>query len=343
MSRAVLPSVTVVIPTYNRAGYLRRALDSVLSQSYSSLAILVPDNASTDDTSAVVAGYADPRVRYLRRPENIGWLSNFNESLKLVDTEYVTILGDDDIMLPDSLARSTRILEQYPNVGMVHSAFNIIGAEDEVLTERADWTQGLTEDTLEDGAEFIRRSMLASCRVCSPSSVMRSAALPALVYDPADDPAADFSLWLRMALDWDLYFLVDPLINHRIHATSTSAGWGDVTASGYLQGFGNIMNARATKLRFLENFADRLPDRERLRHDAYRAARWEFVDTVRGRTMPDRKLLSTVRLLGEAARLDPRVFLEGYTWRLVGAAALGPRIADRVKEHERPRTARAAS
>lgn len=330
-----MPRITVILPTHNRAGYLAKAVESVLRQSYADFTLLVSDNASTDDTEAVVGNFSDERLMYIRRAENLGWLGNFNASLEGVETDYVTLLGDDDVMLPGALERSVACLDENPGVGMVHSAFDIVDAAGEVVAARADWTKGLLADTTETGLEFIERSMAGSCRVCSPTAVLRVAGLPEVRYDPVDIPASDFTLWLRMALDWDTAFLADPLIQHRVHSGSESSSWGDVASGGYYQGFELIMKVRASKLRFLETYADRLRgisgDLDGLRKAAFRASRHELVDTVRGRTIPDRAVGPTLRMLAGAARLDPWLFSERYTWRLIGASIMGPRLVGRLK------------
>jgi glycosyltransferase involved in cell wall biosynthesis len=111
----VIPRVTVSIPTYNRSGMLWEALGSVLSQSLGDIEVIVSDNASTDDTRAVVIGFGDPRIRYIRHEEQIARHENFSLCLRvgmapyvtmLCDmAPYVTMLYDDDLMLPANLER----------------------------------------------------------------------------------------------------------------------------------------------------------------------------------------------------------------------------------------------
>lgn len=325
------PRVTVIIPTYNRASYLAMTIESVLQQDFTDFTLLVSDNASTDDTESVVKIFNDDRLTYVCRDENLGWLGNFNASLEGVSTDYVTHLGDDDVMLPGALTRSVAFLDEHPRVGMVHSSFDVIDAAGNVTAERAEWTKGLRVDTIETGREFIERSMIGSCRVCCPSALIRVDALPEVRYDPVDIPAADFTLWLRIALDWEIAFLADPFIKHRVHGGSDSSNWGDTAANGYYQGFEIILKVRAAKLRFLETYEQQLGDIRPLRAAAWKATRREFVDRARAGTLPDRDIGRTLRLLAQAARYDPRVFAEPYAWRLIGASVMGPRLVARVK------------
>lgn len=72
MSRVQNPTVSVVIPTYNRAHLLGRAIKSVLDQTYQDFELIIVDDASSDNTGQVVATFADPRIHYLRHEKNRG-------------------------------------------------------------------------------------------------------------------------------------------------------------------------------------------------------------------------------------------------------------------------------
>src|SRR5688572_25913814 len=106
--------VTAAVPTYNRAAMLREAIESVLAQTYGDLRLVVADNASTDETPAVVAGCSDPRLEYVRRPENLGLLGNFQDCLARLDGEYSLILCDDDVLRPSFLEETVAKLDAHP-------------------------------------------------------------------------------------------------------------------------------------------------------------------------------------------------------------------------------------
>ncbi len=109
-------TVTILIPTYKRPEKLKRAIASVLSQTYSDLEVMVFDNASGDETSEIVASFmrSDPRVRYHRHPENIGMCANFNFAVSRVETPYFAFLSDDDYYLPNFVTDAMSGLEKYP-------------------------------------------------------------------------------------------------------------------------------------------------------------------------------------------------------------------------------------
>lgn len=102
-SHCAKPLVTIAIPTFNRAGFLRSAIDSAIAQSYEPIEIVVSDNASTDETAKILASYQDTRFRYIRQESNIGLIANWNACLKVAQGEYFLMLSDDDQLAPNAI------------------------------------------------------------------------------------------------------------------------------------------------------------------------------------------------------------------------------------------------
>jgi GT2 family glycosyltransferase len=114
---AETPQITTVIPTYRRPHLVRRAIRSALAQTYRDMQVCVYDNASGDETAAVVAELArnDPRVKYYCHAENIGMSGNIAYGLQRVNTPYFSLLSDDDYLLPDFYATTMAGFAQHPD------------------------------------------------------------------------------------------------------------------------------------------------------------------------------------------------------------------------------------
>lgn len=114
------PVITAVIPTYRRPELLARAVESVLAQTYPHLRVLVCDNASGDQTPAVMQAFVqrDARVIYHRHDTNLGGHANFVFGMNKVRTDYFTVQGDDDFLLPDFYARAMDALHREPEAKM---------------------------------------------------------------------------------------------------------------------------------------------------------------------------------------------------------------------------------
>jgi glycosyltransferase involved in cell wall biosynthesis len=107
------PLVTVVIPTYNRANYIQRGIESVLRQTMGRWKLLIVDDGSKDRTKKVVGRYAnDPRIKYVKLKNNRGVCYTLNHALSFVDTKYFSQLDADDWYEPDTLERCVKKMEE---------------------------------------------------------------------------------------------------------------------------------------------------------------------------------------------------------------------------------------
>ena len=112
-----MPRFSIVIPTYNRARFLSRSIESALNQTHPDVEVIVSDNASTDDTRDVVRQYGD-RVRYHRNETNLGLWGNFALSPELATGEYFSWLTDDDFVRDDFATRAIRALDRADDVNL---------------------------------------------------------------------------------------------------------------------------------------------------------------------------------------------------------------------------------
>ena len=112
MGKAENPTVSVIIPTYNRAHLVGRAIRSVLNQTYQDFELIVVDDGSTDNTEEVVKGFNDDRIRYICHDENKGGSAARNTGIKIALGEYIAFLDSDDEWLPEKLRRQIGTLQK---------------------------------------------------------------------------------------------------------------------------------------------------------------------------------------------------------------------------------------
>ena len=121
------PRVSVIIPTYNRADILPRAVNSVLSQTFTDYEIIIVDDCSLDDTQAAISRFDDLRVHSVKHKRNRGASAARNTGIRYARGEYVAFLDDDDEWLPKFLERQVGILESSPpNVGLVYCWMDMV-------------------------------------------------------------------------------------------------------------------------------------------------------------------------------------------------------------------------
>jgi glycosyltransferase involved in cell wall biosynthesis len=141
------PRITAVIPTFRRPRLLRRAVESVLAQTYPHVTVAIFDNASEDETAATVAELSrrDPRVRYHCHERNLGAIANFQAGLDAVGTPYFSFLSDDDFLLPGFYEHALRVLQDQPSAQLFCGQTVMYNPEDgsHKLHPGPDWREGL--------------------------------------------------------------------------------------------------------------------------------------------------------------------------------------------------------
>lgn len=225
------PRVSVVVPNYNYAALLPERLRSIFAQTRQDFEVILLDDASTDDSVAVLERFVDPpRVRLVRNAENGGNpFRQWARGIALAQGEYVWIAEADDSAEPRLLERLAGVLDAHPGVGFVHCAFRRLDAAGDAEDLSAVWWRDLDperwrRDYVAPGAEELR--WLACWNVVSSAS---GVVFRRRVYDAAGgvDPsfrlAGDWDLWVRMARCADVGFVAEPLNRWRWHGGSVRA------------------------------------------------------------------------------------------------------------------------
>jgi glycosyltransferase involved in cell wall biosynthesis len=135
-----MPRVSVIVPTYNSARFLGRALKSALAQTYDDREVFVVDDGSTDGTREVVARYGG-KIQYLYQP-NRGPAAARNLALSRAGGELIAYLDADDMWYPQKLEKQVAFLDGNKQYGLVHSEMDIIDEEDHIIHRRFNQTTG---------------------------------------------------------------------------------------------------------------------------------------------------------------------------------------------------------
>lgn len=136
--------VSVIIPTYNRASTIRKSIVSVIDQTYQNIEIIIVDDASEDDTEAIVKNINDSRIIYIKNAVNKGVATSRNIGIKNAKGEFIAFNDSDDIWMHDKLEKQMLIMEEHPECLLVYCAFQRRNLNGELERIPA------TEDKLED-------------------------------------------------------------------------------------------------------------------------------------------------------------------------------------------------
>ncbi len=212
------PLVSICIPTYNRAGMLQQSLQSALAQTFTDFEVIISDNASQDATESVVRSYSDPRIRYIRNAKNLGHRANMNQCLALARGKYITILFDDDMMMPENVATKVEILSRTPGLGFVYSKYHLIDGEGRIT--EYDTMRGHGRERTEDARETCEDILPAMFNtINAPTVVFQRACYERLGgFTDKLKLVFDYEYWMRIAVYYPVVFLAQPLIKWRVHA-----------------------------------------------------------------------------------------------------------------------------
>ena len=338
MAEEHTPRVTVAIPTYNRARFLRESIESALAQTLRDIEVVVSDNGSTVETRDVVAAFDDPRLSYSRLESNIGLHGNLSRCLELGSAPYLSLLQDDDTMDPANLERKVEALERFPEAALVHGPFRFIDVEGRVLSERVDWWKSGEER--ETGEQFIRGMVEWGVRVDMSSWLLVRERLGKLRFAAEDGLATDFGFLLRVGLRGDVAYVDEPLTSVRRHAGSLSVAGDSLMLEGghYAPSFAYVLACRAATERFLEAYAEVVADSVSLRKASRRWASGELAGVVRVQAGEEPSLRRTLGDVRRAASAEPRILRTrkvALTLAWAAAGRRGRRLARRVLRRPR--------
>ena len=200
MSRAN-PIVTAIIPAYNRAEVLGKAVESVLSQEYSPLELIVADNGSTDGTAGLLDGYGSS-LRVIKVPEH-GVSRARNAGIRAASGEYICFLDSDDLWLPGKVRKQIDLFLSTPSYRISYT--------DEIWIRKGIRVNQCGRHRKYSG--YIFEKALPLC-IISPSSVMmhKDVFSDIGMFDESLSACEDYDLWLRITARYPVAFLPEPLI-----------------------------------------------------------------------------------------------------------------------------------
>ena len=215
MKVPVLPVVSVVIPTYNRANFLRRAIQSVLDQNYTNLEVIVVDNYSDDDTDMVVGSFKDSRISYLKINNSGVIAASRIMGINAAKGDLIAFLDSDDWWENDKLEKQVPLFND-EDVGMVYGNFWLVDEPNRSSKKKAHHgilPEGLALNELLD--EYV---------VGMLTLIVRRSALESLeqIFDSRYNIISDFDLVIRLATKWKLACVQKPVANYRFHGGNLS-------------------------------------------------------------------------------------------------------------------------
>lgn len=217
-----LPLVSICIPSYNSAEFVKQTIETVLAQTYGNIEVIVVDDVSKDNTAEIVKSFNSSKIKLEVNSKNLGVVENWNKSIDLASGEYIKIMGADDLLAPTCIEEQINaFLDTKENITLVSSYKYVINHKNKQIIYKKGFSQ-----TIVDGREAIMRSALdGSNMIGEPvAGLFRKADfLKVGKYRPCPIYMIDMDLWSRILTLGKLYVIPKPLYSFRISPTSLSS------------------------------------------------------------------------------------------------------------------------
>jgi glycosyltransferase involved in cell wall biosynthesis len=210
----VNPLVSIIIPVYNGANYLEKAIDSALSQKYSNFEVIVVNDGSNDGnlTSTISKKYGS-KIRYFEK-NNGGVSSALNLGISVMKGKYFSWLSHDDIYLPNKLSKQVSFAEKF-NSDFVYSDYTFIDNHGEKLDILNDVNKDLTKD--------IRLRLIQFYPIHGCSALINRQIFDQIgEFNENLETTQDYDMWFRISLFYKMDFLNEKVLFSRLHAAQDS-------------------------------------------------------------------------------------------------------------------------
>jgi len=204
------------MPVHSGAAYLSDAIDSILRQSFRDFELIIVDDASTDESVAIIERYKDPRIRLLRCTERLKLAGALNLGLDHARGEYVARMDADDISLPRRLEIQVQHMNLHPKIGICGTWIRYFGGSSQAVLKRP------------IGYEEIRAFTIVDTPFAHPTVMLRHSMMDRhqLRFNGSYYPTEDFELWVRAMRCFPVENLPQVLLRYREHGQSlTGSDW----------------------------------------------------------------------------------------------------------------------
>ncbi len=208
--------VTVLMPVFNGARYLRQAIDSILNQTYRDLEFLIVNDGSEDPTQEIIESYRDPRIRVIHHLKNQGLACSLNEGMDLARGEYIARMDADDVSLPHRLSTQGAFMDEHAEVDVCGSFVKYIRNESPRL---------FSENKRPVEHQAICARLFVECCISHPTVIMRRSSFKKhhLYYDRAFEFCEDYELFVRAKGKLHFHNIPKALLYYRVHDDNISS------------------------------------------------------------------------------------------------------------------------
>jgi len=200
------PKVSILLPSFNRAHLLYRAIKSILSQTFQDFELIIVDDGSSDNTEEVVKSFKDSRIIYIRHDKNKGASAARNTGLQVAGGEYIAFQDSDDEWLPEKLEKQIKVFETAPSgVGVVYTSFwKYLNNNDKIY---------IPDPQIKQKEGCIFKELLKHNLIGLPTAIIRKECFEKVgKFDEELFCLEDWDLFIRISRYYQFMFIDEPLV-----------------------------------------------------------------------------------------------------------------------------------
>jgi glycosyltransferase involved in cell wall biosynthesis len=216
--------VSVILTSYNHEKYIKQAIDSVLSQTFTDFELIIWDDASTDSSWDIIQSYSDPRIQAFRNDVNRCG-GNTKKAITEVSTgEYIAIHHSDDIWEPSKLEKQVAFLNANPKIGAVFTQVNVIDENDKPFLDKTNFYYQIFEQPNRSRFEWLNYFFYNGNALCHPSVLIRKKCYDECgLYRLGMAQIPDFDMWVRLCMKYEIHVLPEKLVRFRVRENKLNA------------------------------------------------------------------------------------------------------------------------
>jgi glycosyltransferase involved in cell wall biosynthesis len=207
------PTLSIVMPVYNAAPYIREAVQSLLDQTYKDFELIVVDDGCTDESINIIEEFGDERIRILRNERNSGIVFSRNRGTAAAHGRYIAPFDADDIARKDKFEKQIAFLEKNPDFAMLGSWVKIIDEQGRPAGRK--WKVNAPPEKIP--AILLFRNYFAQSAM-----VIRREVLPEGYYSEGYDVVEDYKMWIDITSRYKAWNYPDYLLLYRVHSLSAT-------------------------------------------------------------------------------------------------------------------------
>ena len=218
-----MPTVSVVMPSYNHEKYVGEAIESVLGQTLQDFEFVIADDGSSDSTVFEIKKFEDPRIKLFCFPKNMGADVAANHCISVAKGKYIAMLSSDDVFMSNKLEEQVSYLEDHPEIGM---AFSHAETVDERGNSKEHFYSTMFDKVNRSRHEWVNYFFYNGNCLCHTSMLVRKSVFEDIgLYNPCYAQLSDFDFWIRASMKYELHIHDKKLTKLRIRD-------GEMNASG---------------------------------------------------------------------------------------------------------------